>query len=60
MLGVSNEKIKCLKYFIFLVTMATKVGGVARYEKSLFFSIFLTTTAIPPAYIETNTVNGKF
>ena len=33
MLGVSNEKIKCSKYYIFLVTMATKVGGVARYEK---------------------------
>ena len=36
---VSNEK-KSSKYFIFLVTMATKVGGVARYENSLFLSIF--------------------
>ena len=40
--------------------MATKVGGVARYEKSLFFDIFWTTTGIPPAYIETYTVKGKF
>ena len=41
MLGFSNEKIKCSKYFIVLVTMATKVGGVARFEKKiLFFSIF--------------------
>ena len=37
---VINEKIKCSKYFIFLVTMATKVGGVTRYEKSLFLGIF--------------------
>ena len=27
MLGVSNEKIKMFKIFIFLVTMATKVGA---------------------------------
>ena len=37
MLGVSNEKIKMFKYFIFLVTMATKVGGVARCEKKSYF-----------------------
>ena len=41
MLGVSNEKIKILKYFIFLVTMATKVGGVAMNEKRLFFLAIL-------------------
>ena len=35
---VSNEKLKCSKYFIFLVTMATKVGGVARYEKAYFLA----------------------
>ena len=40
MLGVNNEKIKMFKIFHFLVTMATKVGGVARYEKNLFFGIF--------------------
>ena len=40
MLGVSNEKIKMFKYFIFLVTMATKIGVVARYVKSLFFGNF--------------------
>ena len=40
MLGVSNEKIKRSKYFIFLVTMATKVGGVAMYEKEPIFSFF--------------------
>ena len=33
MLGVSNEKIKNVKYFIFLVTMATKVDGEAMYVK---------------------------
>ena len=34
---VSNEKNKKnSKYFIFLVTMAIKVGGVDRYEKNLF------------------------
>ena len=37
MLGVSNEKIKMFKYFIFLVTMATEVGGVARYVKKPIF-----------------------
>ena len=37
MLAVSNEKIKIIKYFICLVTLATKVGGVARYEKKLIF-----------------------
>ena len=40
MLGVSNEKIKMFQYFIVLVTMATKNGGVGRYEKSLFFGFF--------------------
>ena len=40
MLGASNEKIKKYRYFIFLVTMATKVGGVARYEKTPIFSHF--------------------
>ena len=40
MLGVSNEKIKIIKIFHFFVTMATKVVGVARYEKTYFFSIF--------------------
>ena len=60
MLGDSNEKQKCSKYFIFLVTMATKVGGVARYEKKTLFLHFRATTAIPSAYIETCTVNGKF
>ena len=40
MLGASNEKIKMFKYFVFLVTMATKVGGVARHEQSLFLGIF--------------------
>ena len=54
------KKQKCSKYFIFLVTMATKVGGVARYEKKPIFWHFRATTAIPPAYIETYTVNGKF
>ena len=37
MLGVSNEKINCSKYFIFYVTMATKVGGVVMYEKKPIF-----------------------
>ena len=40
--------------------MATKVGGVARYDKKPIFEHFWTTTAIPLAYIETYTVNGKF
>ena len=40
MLGVSNEKIKMFKIFHFLVTMATKVGGVARYEEKPIFGIF--------------------
>ena len=31
------KKIKMLKIFFSLVTMATKVGGVTRYEKSLLF-----------------------
>ena len=39
MLGVSNENI-VFKYFSFLVTMATKVGGVVRYEKSLFLAFW--------------------
>ena len=30
---VIYEKIKMLKIYHFLVTMATKVGGVTRYEK---------------------------
>ena len=54
------KKQKCSKYFIFLITMATKVGGVARYEKKPIFWHFRATTAIPSAYIETYTVNGKF
>ena len=54
------KKQKCLKYFISLVTMATKVVWVARYEKGLFFSIFELLQPFPPAYIETYTVNGKF
>ena len=33
MLGVNDEKRKLFKIFHFFVTMATKVGGVARYEK---------------------------
>ena len=40
MLGASNEKIKMFKYFVFLVTMATKVGGVARYVKKPIFGHF--------------------
>ena len=48
MLGVRNEKKKkCSKYFIFLVTMATKVDGVDRYEKSLFFGIFELLQTFP-------------
>ena len=31
-----NEKIKKLKIFHFVVTMATKVGGIARYKKAYF------------------------
>ena len=49
---------KCSKYFIFLVTMATNVGGVARYEKKPLISIFELLQPFP--HIETYTVNGKF
>ena len=37
MLGISNEKIKMFKIFHFVVTMATKVGGVAMYGKKPIF-----------------------
>ena len=51
MLGVNNEKNKKgSKYFIFLVTMATKVGGIARYEKSLFFGILSYYSHFPSVH----------
>ena len=40
MQGVSNEKIKIIKIFHFPCYHGNQIGGVARYEKSLFFSIF--------------------
>ena len=42
MLSVGNKKLKMFKYFIFLVTMATKVGGVGRYEKKPIFLAILS------------------
>ena len=37
---VNNEKIKMFKIIHFFVTMATKAGGVVRYEKCLFLAFF--------------------
>ena len=47
---------KMLKMFVFVVTMVTKVGGVAKYENPIFRH-FCFSVAIFSAYIETNTVN---
>ena len=49
MLGISNERIKMFKIFHILVTMATKVGGVAMYEKKPIFLAFLNYYSHSPS-----------
>ena len=60
MLGVSNEKIKMFKIFHFPCYHGNQNWWGSQVWKKAYFLQFWASTAIPPTYIETYTVNGKF